>query len=187
MKVHNTLYSFKTFFTDKKKKYVRLVKIKSYYTDKKEIYYFSALKYDFGKDEEDIPYFIKAITLLFNEIILEREYSDVDYLQIKNEIIKNQKQLKKKWDKLKAELIIDHKGVVIQNYFQQIDEITSNNKLLLNFIYQPSMYGVFLKAKNNTETIFLLDNILKEVYYTEENTRYEILIKKNSYELDIWQ
>lgn len=187
MKVNNALYSFKTFFTDKRKKYVRLVKIKSYYTYKKEIYYFSTLKYDFGKDEEDIPYFIKAITMLFNEIILEREYSDVDCLQIKNEIIKNQKQLKKKWDKLKAELIIDHKGVIIQNYFQQIDEITNDNELLLNFIYHPSMYGVFLKAKNNAEAVFLPDNILKEVCYVEENIRYEILIKKNSYELDIWQ
>lgn len=178
MKNSNNIYSFATFFINKKKKYTRLVKIREFLLEKKVIFHFLALSYDFGIDEQNIPLFKKALSFLFSEIILEIEYYDTECVEIKSQKIRNQDVLKEDWSKLKAELLVENKGVCIEEYFQQIDEIINNNDLLLNFVYQPSVYGIFLEAKDNIKSVFYEDNTLKETSFIDTDLRYEILIKK---------
>ena len=178
MKSKNNIYSFVTFFINKKRKYTRLIKVREFFLEKKVIFHFLALSYDFGINEQDISLFKKAITFLFNEIILEIEYYDTEYTKIKSQKIRNQDTLKENWNRLKAELLVENKGVCIEEYFQQIDEIINNTDLLLDFVYQHSVYGVFLKAKDNVQSIFYEDNTLKETSCIDTDLRYEILIKK---------
>lgn len=178
MKSKNNIYSFTTFFIKTGSKYIRNVRIREFFLEKKVIFHFLALNYNYGINEEDISLFKKAISFLFNKIILEIEYYDTECTEIKSQKVRNQDTLKENWNKLKTELLVENKGVCIEEYFQQIDKIINNTDLLLDFVYQHSVYGVFLKAKDNMQSIFYQDNTLKETSCIDTDLRYEILIKK---------
>lgn len=174
------LYLFNTFFLDKEgKKYTRWIKVRKLVLSQKVTYQFLLLTLDFGEEQEDIPYWQKLMCYLFDEIILEITYSDTAYSQVKTQRIRNHDALKKAWNRLKATLSVDHKGIAIWNYFQQMDRLIENQDLLLDFVYRTSVYGVFLGAVENKNSFFGEDGSLEETFLEEEGLKYEVLIKKH--------
>lgn len=175
----SNIYLFNTFFLDKEgKKYTRWIKVRKLVLSQKVTYQFLLLTLDFGEEQEDIPYWQKLMCYLFDEIILEITYSDTAYSQVKTQRIRNHDALKKAWNRLKATLSVDHKGIAIWNYFQQMDQLIENQELLLDFVYRTSVYGVFLGAVENKNSFFGEDGSLEETSLEEEGLKYEVLIKK---------
>lgn len=176
-----SLYDFSTIFLDEKdKKYVRKVKIYQFFQHKKKIYQFLTLNFDFGKDYEHISPVIRSISYLFNEIVLEIAYRDEDYTEIISQKVENVSAIKKEWQQVKNRFLLNHQGVVIESYFKSIDEMFEDQDKFIAFLYQNSMFGVYLKSKKNGNSIFYSDTLpmLKETFFEEGTKRYEVLCKK---------
>ena len=67
--------------------------------------------------------------------------------------IENEKEMKKKWERLKEELQKDHGGYVFENYIHSVDLTIYEKEKLIAFLESDKMYGLFFKS------LWMLDNI----------------------------
>lgn len=94
-------------------------------------------KFDFDRTTES---FIKKISYVFDEIEL------ISNNQGRIIEIKNSAEILDRWIKCRDGLYVNHKGAVIETYFNIIDGLFSDQSQLIGFIEQNKMYGLYFNG-----------------------------------------
>lgn len=145
---HQKTYRLETIVTEQKnpaynikKSYARQVEV--YCLGKvKEEYRFQLLvvEFDFSDDEDAMGKFLKKISYLFDEIECrvdeEGNITAVDNLLF----------LRLRWAKIQSELVKDHKGEIVDQYFSQISSLLADEVKLIDFLGSYKMFGLLFNG-----------------------------------------
>lgn len=98
---------------------------------------------------------LKKLSYLFDDVLVE-----VDEILRITKVI-NQPQLINRWKNLKLGLLSAYKGESVEHYFKTIDDVVENEKMLIEFLHEHKMFGLFF---NGYVQNFPID---KKIYYEE--------------------
>lgn len=135
----------------------------------------------------------------FDTLLLRKLSSIFDELLIQSDVqgtinsVLNIPHLKKRFKEVKTKLKKNHGGDVLENYYLQIDKTLANEELLLQFLAEKRMLGLFfnglwefeengntiIKQKEETATVKRTENDFQEIYIYKNNRLQEVSAMSN--------
>ena len=99
---------------------------------------------DFKGDHfQNIP-FLRKISTVFDEVLVTVNNNGII------EKINNIDALQLRWKNIKNILNVDNKGGEMLHYFKTIDKLINSQQMLINFLSEHKMYGLYFNAFWNT-------------------------------------
>ncbi|ATA90309.1 hypothetical protein [Capnocytophaga stomatis] len=136
-------YKFSTTSYEKEQeiKYSRIIKITRIPYSREDIFAFGLLCEKIEYKVPQISFFLKKVALVFSNIII--------FVDKRGAIINvySHEQIQKKWQKIKASVLNDHKGEEIDSFVQVVDSVVNDKKALIAFLESDAMYGLFFNKK----------------------------------------
>lgn len=151
-------YSTEIYLEESKKQIFNCRKLKISHLGKvegKHRFQIITLNIDVKNTEKRNTRLLKKISYLFDDVMVEAD----EILRIKKVI--NQSKLISRWKNLKLDLLNSYKGDAVEHYFKTIDNVLENEELLIEFLHEHKMFGLFF---NGYVQNFPID---KKIYYEE--------------------
>jgi len=156
------------------KKYTRKVWVQQL-TFKKETTLYQFLCKKFVFDDPHITALIRKCAYIFDVLLITVARDG----HIK--AVENEKELARKWERLKENLQKDHFGCEFENYMHSFDSVIYHKEKLHAFLEADKMFGLFLRGLSllenydpNVYDVITLNDNLKLTKKTEQNRLIEL-------------